>query len=179
MSNPTRNVNHNPNRAWSQFLRAVRTDMGFTQEQFAESLGIDKNRIAKWETGQIISSVKLRALMENAIGPFPDEVIADIGRGKYGKPFVPRHAVQLVSTQQDVGTSESERTSPVDTEAVSLASDLNRLLGEAKQEIGEEGDLVPDAVKEQIAELEQKLEQKDAIIRRLAAALEVKLSNAS
>ncbi|WP_366140995.1 helix-turn-helix transcriptional regulator [uncultured Desulfovibrio sp.] len=75
-------------RLGQQILRR-RKVMGMTQEELASRMGVSRQSVAKWETGQSSPDIDRLALLRDVLQTSLDALIIPDGRGSFPVPDLP------------------------------------------------------------------------------------------
>ena len=55
-------------------IKKIRVDMGLTQREFADKLGVTQASVASYESGRFKPSVKVKVLLARLAGKKPSEI---------------------------------------------------------------------------------------------------------
>lgn len=75
-------------RLGQEILRR-RKAMGMTQEELASRMGVSRQSVAKWETGQSSPDIDRLALLRDVLQTSLDELIVPVGRDPIPTPAPP------------------------------------------------------------------------------------------
>ena len=111
----------------SEKILSLRTRMGLSQEDLAEKLGVSRQSVSKWETGQSVPDldklIKLADLFQISV----DELVREGERPQPPEPPQP----QVVYVREKKQSLTGTQTAGVCLEIIGLALDLLGLVGES------------------------------------------------
>ncbi|WP_243093240.1 helix-turn-helix transcriptional regulator [Pseudoflavonifractor sp. AF19-9AC] len=105
---------------------SLRTQLGLSQEDLAEKLGVSRQSVSKWETGQSVPDLDKLIKLADLFGISVDELVREGERPKPPEPPQPQ-VVYVKEKRSLTGT----QTAGVCLELIGLALDLLGLVGES------------------------------------------------
>ncbi|RHR10506.1 XRE family transcriptional regulator [Pseudoflavonifractor sp. AF19-9AC] len=110
----------------SEKILSLRTQLGLSQEDLAEKLGVSRQSVSKWETGQSVPDLDKLIKLADLFGISVDELVREGERPKPPEPPQPQ-VVYVKEKRSLTGT----QTAGVCLELIGLALDLLGLVGES------------------------------------------------
>lgn len=110
----------------SEKILSLRTQLGLSQEDLAEKLGVSRQSVSKWETGQSVPDLDKLIKLADLFGISVDELVREGERPQPPEPPQPQ-VVYVKEKRSLTGT----QTAGVCLELIGLALDLLGLVGES------------------------------------------------
>ena len=110
----------------SEKILSLRTQMGLSQEDLAEKLGVSRQSVSKWETGQSVPDLDKLIKLSDLFGISVDELVREGERPQPPEP--PQPQVVYVKEKRSL---TGPQTAGVCLEIIGLALDLLGLVGES------------------------------------------------
>lgn len=110
----------------SEKILSLRTQLGLSQEDLAEKLGVSRQSVSKWETGQSVPDLDKLIKLADLFGISVDELVREEERPQPPEPPQPQ-VVYVKEKRSLTGT----QTAGVCLELIGLALDLLGLVGES------------------------------------------------
>ena len=111
----------------SEKILSLRTRMGLSQEDLAEKLGVSRQSVSKWETGQSVPDLDKLIKLADLFGISVDELVREGERPQPPEPPQP----QVVYVREKKQSLTGTQTAGVCLEIIGLALDLLGLVGES------------------------------------------------
>ena len=111
----------------SERILSLRTRMGLSQEDLAEKLGVSRQSVSKWETGQSVPDLDKLIKLADLFGISVDELVREGERPQPPEPPQP----QVVYVREKKQSLTGTQTAGVCLEIIGLALDLLGLVGES------------------------------------------------
>ena len=108
-------------------LLALRTEKGLSQEDLAEQLGVSRQSVSKWETGQSVPDLDKIIKLADLFGVTVDELVREGKRPQPPQPPEPK----VIYVEREKRSLTPVQTLGVVTEAVGIFLVLLGLLGAA------------------------------------------------
>ena len=107
---------------------AFRTQMGLSQEELAEQLGVSRQSVSKWETGQSVPDLDKLIRLADLFGITVDDLVREGERPQPPEP--PKAPEPRVVYVKEKWSLTGTQTAGVCLELIGLALDLLGLVGE-------------------------------------------------
>ena len=113
----------------SEKILSLRTQMGLSQEDLAEKLGVSRQSVSKWETGQSVPDLDKLIKLADLFGISVDELVREGERPQ--PPDPPKAPEPQVVYVKEKHSLTGTQTAGVCLELIGLALDLLGLVGES------------------------------------------------
>lgn len=110
----------------SEKIYTLRTRLGLSQEELAEKLGVSRQSVSKWETGQSVPDLEKIIKLSDLFGVSVDELVRE---GERPQPLQPQ--IKEVYIKEKWKLTETQ-TAGFCMELMGLALDLLGLVGETR-----------------------------------------------
>lgn len=108
----------------SEKIYTLRTRLGLSQEELAEKLGVSRQSVSKWETGQSVPDLEKIIKLADLFGVSVDELVREEER-----PQPPQPETKVVYVKEKWKLTRTQTTGFC-LEVIGLALDLLGLVGE-------------------------------------------------
>lgn len=108
----------------SEKIYTLRTRLGLSQEELAEKLGVSRQSVSKWETGQSVPDLEKIIKLSDLFGVSVDELVREEER-----PQPPQPETKVVYVKEKWKLTKTQTTGFC-LEVIGLALDLLGLVGE-------------------------------------------------